>query len=137
MTPESTRAQPAEAINDLVRAAAARKQPVAAVYDGFPRLLCPHLLGRSKEGRLRTFCHQFGGGSGSGLRMAPVGGERCIAVDKLSEVELRGRLAHRSTLRPAKLHRGSRVRCRRSGWRQPAKRAVRQLPQQEARQNDA
>lgn len=54
MTPESTRAQPVEAIDDLVRAAAARKQPVAAIYDGFPRLLCPHLLGRNKEGRLRT-----------------------------------------------------------------------------------
>ena len=42
------------------------------------------------EGRLRAFCYQFGGGSGSGLRVGPegIGGWRCIAVDKLSQVEL-------------------------------------------------
>lgn len=74
----------------LLRTAAARKQPVAAIYDGIPRLLCPHVLGRNREGRLRTFCYQFGGGSGSGLRSGPegIGGWRCIAVDKLSQVEL-------------------------------------------------
>ena len=64
---------------------------MAAVYDGLPRLLCPHVLGRNREGRLRAFCYQYGGSSGSGLRMGPEGmsGWRCIAVDKLSHVELR------------------------------------------------
>jgi hypothetical protein len=68
---------------------------VAAVYDGLPRLLCPHVLGR-KSGRLRMFCYQFGGNSNSGPAVAPeaMGGWRCLAVEKLSRVrrELRGPL---------------------------------------------
>lgn len=92
MTPQGGKVQALELdeIYALLRSAAARKQPVFAVYDGLPRLLCPHVLGRNREGRLRAFCYQFGGSSGSGLRMAPEGmsGWRCIAVDKLSQVEL-------------------------------------------------
>ena len=74
----------------LLRTAAARKQPVAAMYEGHPRLFCPHLLGRSKQGRWHAFCYQFGGASVSSLRTfsAGVGGWRCIVVDKLSQVEL-------------------------------------------------
>ena len=74
----------------LLRTAGARKQPVAAMYEGHPRLFCPHLLGRSKQGRRNAFCYQFGGAGVSGLRTvsAGVGGWRCIVVDKLSQVEL-------------------------------------------------
>ena len=63
---------------------------MAAVYDGLPRLLCPHVLGR-KAGRLRVLCYQFGGNSNSGLAVASdaMGGWRCLAVEKLSQVELR------------------------------------------------
>ena len=91
MTPRADKAQVLDEIYALLRRAAAGKQPVAAVYDGLPRLLCPHVLGRNREGRLRAFCYQYGGSSGSGLRMGPEGmsGWRCIAVDKLSHVELR------------------------------------------------
>jgi hypothetical protein len=62
---------------------------VAAVYDGLSRLLCPHVLGR-KAGRLHVFFYQFGGSSHRGLPMGPagVGGWRCLAVEKLSQVEL-------------------------------------------------
>jgi hypothetical protein len=90
MTPQSVKPQALDEIYGLLLAAAACKQPVAAIYDGFPRWLCPHVLGRNREGRLRAFCYQFGGGSGSGLRLGPegMGGWRCIAVDKLSQVEL-------------------------------------------------
>jgi hypothetical protein len=79
-------------IYGLLLTAAAHRQPVAAIYDGFPRLLCPHVLGRNREGHFRALCYQFGGGSGSGL-LGPegVGGWRCIAVDKLSKVECYGR----------------------------------------------
>jgi len=82
--------QALEEIYALLRTAASRKQAVAAVYDGLPRLLCPHVLGQNREGRLRAFCYQFGGNSGSGLRIGPegIGGWRCIAVDKLSQVAL-------------------------------------------------
>ena len=53
----------------LLRMAAARRQPVAATYDGLLRLICPHVLGR-KAGRLRVLCYQFGGNSNSGLAVA-------------------------------------------------------------------
>jgi hypothetical protein len=90
VTPHAAKPQALDEIYALMRVAAARKQPIAAIYDGLPRLLCPHVLGRNKEGRLRALCYQFGGESGSGLRMAAqgMGGWRCIAVDKLSQVSL-------------------------------------------------
>jgi hypothetical protein len=90
MAPHSGRIQAVDEIYALLRTAGARKQPVAAMYEGYPRLFCPHLLGRSKQGRRNAFCYQFGGASVSGLRAvsAGVGGWRCIVVDKLSQVEL-------------------------------------------------
>ena len=74
----------------LLRLAASWRQPVAATYDGLLRLLCPHVLGR-KSGRLRVLCYQFGGNSNSGLAVASdaMGGWRCLAVEKLIQVELR------------------------------------------------
>jgi len=76
---------------ELLRLAAARKQPVAAVYDDLPRLFCPHVLGR-KSGRLHAFVYQFGGSSNSALPMTSdgIGVWRCLAVEKLSQVEFRG-----------------------------------------------
>jgi hypothetical protein len=90
MTPQLIKAQAVDEIYGVLLAAASGKQPVAAIYGGFHRLLCPHVLGRNREGGLRAFCYQFGGSSGSGLRLGPegIGGWRCIAVDKLSQVEL-------------------------------------------------
>jgi len=90
MSPHSGRIQSVDEIYALLRTAGACKQPVAAMYEGHPRLFCPHLLGRSKQGRRNAFCYQFGGASVSGLKTvsAGVGGWRCIVVDKLSQVEL-------------------------------------------------
>ena len=90
MAPHSERIQSVDEIYALLRTAGERKQPVAAMYEGHPRLFCPHLLGRSRQGRRNAFCYQFGGASVSGLRTvsAGVGGWRCIVVDKLSQVEL-------------------------------------------------
>ena len=90
MSPHSGRIQSVDEIYALLRTAGACKQPVAAMYEGHPRLFCPHLLGRSKQGRRNAFCYQFGGASVSGLRTvsAGVGGWRCVVVDKLSQVEL-------------------------------------------------
>ena len=89
MTPQPAETQAVREIYALLRLAAAPRQPVAATYDGLPRLLCPHVLGR-KSGRLHVFCYQFGGSSNSGLPMAPgrVGGWRCLAVERLSQVKL-------------------------------------------------
>src|SRR5688572_20611058 len=68
-----------------------RRQPVAAIYDGLSRLLCPHVLGR-KSGHLHAFVYQVGGSSHSGLPVTParVGVWRGLAVGKLSQVEYRG-----------------------------------------------
>ena len=90
MAPESANSHTVSEIYALLRLAAARRQPVAAVYDDLPRLLCPHVLGR-KSGRLHAFVCQFGGSSNSGLPMTPeqVGVWRCLAVEKLSQVEFR------------------------------------------------
>jgi hypothetical protein len=95
MTPQPDKEQAEREIYLLLRMAASGRQPVAAVYDGLPRLLCPHVLGR-KAGRLHTFFYQFGGGSHRGLLMAPdgMGGWRCLAVEKLSQVELRADAWH-------------------------------------------
>ena len=79
----------------LLRLAATRRQAVTAVYDGLHRLLCPHVLGR-KAGRLHALVYQFGGSSNSGLPMTAerVGVWRCLAVEKLSQVELRADAWH-------------------------------------------
>src|SRR6202790_4889199 len=95
MPPQPAETQAVREIYALLRLTAARKQPVAATYDGLLRLLCPHVLGR-KSGRLHVFFYQFGGSSNSGLQMTPdgVGGWRCLAVEKLSQVELRANAWH-------------------------------------------
>ena len=90
MTPKPAEAHTVSEIYGLLRYAAAHGQPVAASYDDQPRLLCPHVGGR-KSGRLHVFCYQFGGGSNSAEPLAPEGEGvwRCLAVEKLSRVELR------------------------------------------------
>src|ERR1700722_3786679 len=90
MTPRPADASAMWGIYDLLRYAATRKQPVAATYDGQPRLLCPHIGGR-KSGRLHVLCYQFGGSSNSAELLGPEGKGvwRCLAVEKLSQVEVR------------------------------------------------
>ena len=77
-------------VYELLLVAATRRQPVAAIYDGLPRLLCPHVLGR-KQSQRHALVYQVGGGSHSGLPVSPLraGVWRCLAVEKLSQVELR------------------------------------------------
>jgi hypothetical protein len=86
---------PAEALGssevyEMLHKAAIRRQPVAASYNGQPRLLCPHVGGR-KAGRWHVLCYQFAGGSNSAESLAREDGGvwRCLAVEKLSQVELR------------------------------------------------
>jgi hypothetical protein len=94
MTPQFATAQAENEIYQLLRLAATRRQPVAGVYDGLPRLLCPHVLGR-KAGRLHVLVYQFGGSSHSGLPVTPgVGVWRCLAVERLGQVELRAEVWH-------------------------------------------
>ena len=106
MSPEPAIGQRVNETYGLLRRAAASRQPVEAMYDGQPRLLCPHVLGR-KSGRLHVLFYQFGGRSNSGLTVAPegVGNWRCFAVEKThpGRVECRG-VAHSTTRPAADLH---------------------------------
>ena len=95
MTPKPAEASGVSEIYELLRYAATRRQPVAATYDGQPRLLCPHVGGR-KSSRLQVFCYQFGGSSNSVEPLTPEGQGvwRCLTVEKLSQVELRADAWH-------------------------------------------
>jgi hypothetical protein len=73
----------------IVRKALEARCPIAAIYHNRYRLFCPHRLGRNKGGQLRVLCYQFGGESESGLKAAGSPANwRCVALDKLSEVEI-------------------------------------------------
>jgi hypothetical protein len=85
----SGRAGKVEGLYRKVHEAVMARRPIAAVYHDRPRLLCPHRLGRNKEGQFRVLCYQFGGESESGLK--PAGSPanwRCIALDQLSGIRL-------------------------------------------------
>ena len=89
MTPGPSDAAGVSEVYELLRYAGTRRQPVAAIYDGQPRLLCPH-VGGWKEGRRNVLCYQFGGRSNSiELFFSESKGVwRCLAVERLSQVEL-------------------------------------------------
>jgi hypothetical protein len=81
--------QTVEDIYQLLRTAVVNKRPIRGAYDGRDRWFCPHRLGRNHEGQLRALCYQYAGQSSSGLEAADSPANwRCIAVEKLSRVEL-------------------------------------------------
>jgi hypothetical protein len=89
MSPQSAHGQAVSVTYELLLLAAARRQPVAAIYDGLPRLLCPHVLGR-KAGQFHALVYQIGGKSKSlPVVLSDSGVWRCLAVEKLSQVEFR------------------------------------------------
>ncbi len=62
-----------------------RKQ-IFCPYDGYPRKLCPIILGYS-QGQEKALTFQFGGESKSGL---PPGGQwRCLWLSKVGNIQLR------------------------------------------------
>jgi hypothetical protein len=52
--------QSPEEIYRLVAEAAVQHRPIAALYDGTRRLLCPHVVGSNQPGEWRVFCYQYG-----------------------------------------------------------------------------
>jgi hypothetical protein len=81
--------QSPEEVNRLLRMSIHQRQPIAAVYDRCRRFLCPHRLGWNKEDLRRVLCYQCGGESVSGLDPGEAPSNwRCLAVEKLSAVEL-------------------------------------------------
>lgn len=78
-----------EQAHTQLRAAIVHRRPIAALYRGRKRLLCPHLLGWNRHRRLQVLCYQYGGDSQSGLQPAGESDNwRCLAVENLSQVEL-------------------------------------------------
>jgi hypothetical protein len=89
MTVIQAKIQTVEEIYGLLWKAAAEKRAIQAIYGNARRLMCPHRLGRNRDGELRVLCYQFGGYSSSGLKpQRSPDNWRCIAVEKLSRVEL-------------------------------------------------
>jgi hypothetical protein len=95
MNPQPARPQSVDEAYAVLHHAAVSRQPVAATYDGLPRLICPHVLGR-KSGRLHALVYQFEGTSHSRLAITAEGrgGWRCLAVEKLIHVELKAGAWH-------------------------------------------
>jgi hypothetical protein len=73
-------------VYQLMRKAMAERKQVVCFFGGFPREVCPIIIGRGK-GRERVFVYQFGGGSSTGLR--PGGDWRCLDLARVTNVALR------------------------------------------------
>lgn len=72
----------------LAASAVFLKKPISAFYDGYPRLLYPHVLGWNKDRELRLLCFQFGGKSSRPLNTGEGSNWRCLRVNKLGAVKL-------------------------------------------------
>ena len=87
--PQAAEIQTLEEICVLVTASLFLKKPFTAIYHNYRRSLCPHVLGRNKEGGLHLLCYQYAGGSSSGLKgRGSSDNWRCIAVPRLRSVRL-------------------------------------------------
>ena len=81
--------QTVEDMYRLIREAVTARQPVSAIYEQLPRLVCPHRLGHNSAGKARVLCYQYDGESSTGLE--PSGSPanwRCMKLEKFSRVEL-------------------------------------------------
>lgn len=72
-------------VYELLREAIAERRCVEAVFGGYRRGLCPHVLG-TRDGELRVLCFQYAGGSSRGL--AQGGDWRCLPLAGLSQVAI-------------------------------------------------
>ena len=85
----SAAAQSLEELHRVVSTAVIQRRPIAAVYDGVPRLSCPNVLGYNDPGEYRVFCYQYGGESRHGPQPHVAEGIwRWIALAKLRSVEM-------------------------------------------------
>lgn len=71
---------------ELIAQAMAERKQVLCMYDGFPREVCPIILGH-KNGQEKMLAFQFAGASSKNL---PPGGDwKCLELAKMSDVTLR------------------------------------------------
>ena len=68
----------------LFREAITTEQQVACLYDGRPRELCPHIIGRNRNGEEVVLAWQFAGESSGKLPQW-----RCLRLANVSGVSLR------------------------------------------------
>ena len=71
----------------VLRDAIVNKKQVTCTYQGFVREICPHVIGRGKNGEAMVLSFQFAGQSSSGLQ--PGGQWRCMKVDDITGVQAR------------------------------------------------
>jgi len=74
-----------------IRAAIANKKQVTAIYDDQRREMCPHAIGRGPLGNEQALFYQFAGTSSRGdiANLPEVERWRCMALEKLSDIEVR------------------------------------------------
>jgi hypothetical protein len=86
---------------DLFAQAIRGRKQIVCTYDGYPRELCPFILGHT-YGEEKALTFQFGGRGKSRL---PPGGEwRCLDLSRVKDIELRdgpwrGGTSHRQAQR--------------------------------------
>lgn len=70
----------------LFEQAIRQRKQILCLYDGFPRELCPIILGH-KDGREKALTFQFAGQSSS--KLPPGGAWKCFFLAKVSNAQLR------------------------------------------------
>lgn len=80
-----------------IRQAILDRQVVTAIYQGRPRVMCPHALGWNKEGEEQALFYQFDGESSRPL--GPPGSPanwRCLTLSELTSVSVASGAWHTS-----------------------------------------
>jgi hypothetical protein len=85
---------PPSPIYKLFEQAMVEEKQILCSYDGYPREVCPVLLGH-KDGQERASVFQFGGNTSKGKKVLP--NWRCLDLPGVSEVQLRDGLWHTGT----------------------------------------
>lgn len=103
-TPRGHPTQPPEEIDRTIRQSLINRKTVRVSYDDGERVVCPYMIGRNREGRVRVLCLQLAGTSATGLEQrAGAGDWRCLALEKISRVDplaLPWRVAESAVQRP-------------------------------------
>ena len=81
-----------DSVYNMFLKAIREKQQIVCVYHGLPREVCPHVLGRGKDGEAKALTFQFAGRSSKGL---PPGGEwRCLTLSEVRNARLQAGAWH-------------------------------------------
>jgi hypothetical protein len=72
---------------DLIKEAIINRQCVTCNYNGYKRMMTPHVLG-TKNGKHQALFYQYAGGSSSGLSSNSFKNWRCIQIHKISDLTI-------------------------------------------------